>query len=47
MKALSRRQRARRHTVFRHRLCCVNILLLMLLLTAAMLVFCGRLSPLL
>ncbi len=47
MKTLSRRQRTRRHTVFRHRLCCVNILLLALLLTAAMLVFCGRLPPLL
>lgn len=45
MKAPYRRQRARQHTLFRHRLCCVNILLLMLLLTAALLVFSGRLSP--
>lgn len=47
MKAPSRRQRARQHTLFRHRLCCVNMLLLMLLLTAALLVFSGQLSPLL
>lgn len=47
MKASDLRQRARRHTLFRHRLCCVNILLLMLLLMAALLVFSGRLSPLL
>lgn len=47
MKALSRRQRARRHTLFRHRLCCVNNLLLMLLLTATALVFSGRFPPLL
>lgn len=47
MKAFSRRQRARRHTLFRHRLCCVNILLLVLLLMAAALVFSGRFPPLL
>ncbi|EHE5996056.1 hypothetical protein JMS34_005011 [Salmonella enterica] len=47
LKELSQRQRARRHTIFRHRLCCVNILLLMLLLMVALLVFSGQISPLL
>lgn len=47
MKMLSRRQRARRHALFRHRLCCVNFLLLTLLVTTALLVFSGRFSPLL
>lgn len=47
MKMYSRRQRARRHALFRHRLCCVNFLLLTLLVTAALLVFSGRFSPLL
>lgn len=46
MKALSQRQRVRRLTLFRHRLCCVNILLLMLLLTAALQAFSSQLSPL-
>ncbi|EHP5545178.1 hypothetical protein KPO98_004064 [Salmonella enterica] len=47
MKVLSRHQRAWRHALFRHRLCCVNILLLTLLVMAVLLIFSGRFSPLL